>query len=315
MGNAGPHGNALGIRPLGRSALALLRALRPKQWIKNGLIFLPFLFAVDFVWSPDDPASLVESLSRTSLVFLAFCCLSGGVYLLNDVMDRDLDRMHPAKKGRPIASGKVSVPAALALMAVLAVAGLAVMSPLGLWVGVTGVLYLAVSGAYCLGLKQVVVLDLLAVAAGYVIRVGAGALAIGTPFSPWLYVVTGAAALFIVMGRRYAEVRLSTGNESQQRPVLAHYTGPFVGQLLSIAGTAALVSYTLYTVEAERLPDNHTMLLTVPLVVFGLFRYLYLLHTHPEAESPEQLIYKDWPLAVSVVAWVGLAALVLLLNR
>ncbi len=315
MGKVDLNRDAVGIRPLGASALAFLRALRPGQWTKNGLVFLPFLFTVDLVWSPDDPASVVVSLSRMSLVFLAFCCLSSAVYLLNDVMDRDIDRQHPIKKRRPIASGKVGVPTALTVMTILALAGLAAAFPLGLWVTGASVFYLAISGAYCLGLKQVVVVDLLSVAAGYVIRVGAGALSIGATPSPWLYVVTGAAALFIVLGRRYAEVRLSEGAGAQQRPALAHYSGPFIGQLLSIAATAALVSYTLYTVEAAHLPDNNTMLLTVPLVVFGLFRYLYLLNTHPEAESPEQLIYRDLPLAASVLGWIVLSASVLLLNR
>ena len=153
------------------------------------------------------------------------------------------------------------------------------------------------------------------VSSGYVMRAAAGALAINVNPSPWLYAVTAAGALFIVLGRRYAEVRLAGEDIGTQRPVLLAYQGPLIGQLLSIAATAALVSYTLYTVEASGLPANNAMLLTVPLVALGLFRYLYLLNTSEEAEYPEQLIVRDLPLVVSILSWVAASALVLVLNN
>ncbi len=173
---------------------------------------------------------------------------------------------------------------------------------------------MAINLFYSLGLKKIVLVDVLFVSSGYVIRAAAGAVAIGANPSPWLYAVTAAGALFIVLGRRYAEVRLAGGEAARQRSVLSAYAGPLIGQLLGIAATAALVSYTLYTVEAESLPANHTMLLTVPLVTFGLFRYLYLLNSSAEAESPEQLITRDIPLVAAILCWVGVSALVLLLN-
>jgi hypothetical protein len=154
----------------------------------------------------------------------------------------------------------------------------------------------------------------MAVASGYVIRAVAGAVAINVVPSPWLYATTGAAAMFIVLGRRYAEVRLAGDGMAEQRTVLSKYAGPFIGQLLTISAAAAWLSYTLYVVEADNLPQNNTMLLTVPLVTLGLFRYLYLLNTSDEAEAPEQLIIRDLPMVLSVIGWTVVASLVLVLN-
>jgi 4-hydroxybenzoate polyprenyltransferase len=295
--------------------VALVLALRPRQWVKNGLVLLPFVFAVNVAWRPDDLAPVPGLLLRLALLFLAFCAVSSASYLLNDLMDRDADRQHPVKRRRPIASGQVGTPAALAAMAVLALGGLAVMAALDPLLGVVGVLYLGINAAYSLGTKNLVLIDVFSVASGYVIRVAAGAVAIGVDPSPWLYATTAAGALFIVLGRRYAEVRLAGGEAARQRSVLRHYAGPFIGQLLNISAATAWVSYTLYTLEAVNLPQNHTMLLTVPFVTFGLFRYLYLLNTSQEAEAPEQLMVRDLPLAASVLAWIGVSALVLLLDR
>ena len=293
---------------------ALLKALRPQQWIKNGLVFLPFLFSVKVAWSLDNLDPVPELALRLFLLLLAFCALSSGTYLLNDLMDRQADRQHPIKRNRPIASGQLGVAAALAVMVVLVGAGMAVMVLVEPVLGAIGLLYLVINVAYSLGLKQVVLIDLLAVASGYVIRATAGAVAIDVTPSPWLYVTTAAGALFIVLGRRYAEVRLAGDAAAQQRPVLRKYSGTFIGQLLTLTATAAWLSYTLYTVEAENLPENNTMLLTLPLVTFGLFRYLYLLNTSQQAEAPEQLIVRDLPLLLSIICWVGVSALVLLLN-
>ena len=292
----------------------LAKALRPRQWIKNGLIFLPFVFSIDVAWSRDNLDPVPELVLRLVVVFLAFCALSGAAYLLNDLMDRKADRLHPLKRHRPIASGRVRVPTALLVMPVLGVGGLAAMTLVEPELGGISLVYLFINGAYSLGMKQVVLVDALSVASGYVIRATAGAVAIEVTPSPWLYATTAAGALFIVLGRRYAEVRLAGDTASQQRSVLRHYAGPLMGQLLTIAAAAALISYTLYTVEANNLPENNTMLLTIPFVIFGVFRYLYLLNTSAEAEAPEQLIARDIPLVVSIICWMGASALVLLLN-
>ncbi|HJN86155.1 MAG: decaprenyl-phosphate phosphoribosyltransferase [Dehalococcoidia bacterium] len=293
---------------------ALLKALRPKQWIRNGLVFFPLVFSVQVAWSLDNLEPVPGLIVRLLVLLAAFCALSSAVYLFNDLADREADRQHPVKRFRPIASGKVGVPLALAALVTLAAAGLAAMFLVEWVLGVIGLIYLAINMAYSVGVKQVVLLDVLAVASGYVIRVVAGAVAIGVTPSPWLYVTTAAGALFIVLGRRYAEVRLAGDSAAGQRPVLSKYAGAFIGQCIAISATAAWLSYALYTVEAENLPENNTMLLTLPLVTFGLFRYLYLLNTSREAETPEQLIVKDIPLVLSILCWMGVSALVLLLN-
>ncbi len=282
------------------------------QWVKNGLVFLPFLFAVDIAWSIDVLEDIPSLLGRLAVLFLAFCLLSSGVYVFNDLMDRNVDREHIRKRHRPIASGRVSIPAAFALLGVLAAVGLAVVWLLGMALFLVCLLYLAINVAYCLGAKNIVLLDVFAVASGYVIRAASGALAIDVDPSPWLYATTGAGALFIVLGRRYAEVRLAGEDANRQRAVLAQYSEPFISQLLTVSATAALLSYTLYTIEADNLPDNNAMLFTLPLVALGLFRYLYLLNHSGYAEAPEQLMVRDLPLLVTAVAWLVVSAAVLL---
>ena len=307
------------LKPFGQGGAAsqpaaLLKALRPKQWIRNGLVFFPFVFSVQVAWSLDDLDPVPGLILRLLVLFAAFCALSSAVYLLNDLMDREADRQHPVKRLRPIASRKVGVPMALTALVGLAVAGLAAMALVERELGAIGLLYLAINVAYSVGVKQIVLLDVLAVASGYVIRVVAGAVAIGVTPSPWLYVTTAAGALFIVLGRRYAEVRIAGDSAAEQRPVLRKYAGAFIGQCINISAAAAWLSYALYTVEAENLPENNTMLLTLPLVTFGLFRYLYLLNTSREAEAPEQMMIRDIPLVLSILCWMGVSALVLLLD-
>ena len=288
--------------------------LRPLQWAKNGLVFLPFLFAVDIAWSVESAGDVPELLLRLVLVFVGFCGMASGVYVLNDLMDREADRRHPTKRHRPIASGRVGIPVAVVLMAALAGSGLAISWYVGQLLGLVGLIYLGINVAYSLSAKNIPLLDVFAVASGYVIRAVAGALAIDVEPSPWLYTTTGAGALFIVLGRRYAEVRLAGDDAGEQRSALTHYAGPFISQLLTISAAAALLSYTLYTIEADNLPDNNAMLFTLPLVALGLFRYLYLLNTSDRAEAPEQLMVRDLPLLACISAWLAVSAAVLLLN-
>ena len=210
--SSGPKPETLDQRgPVSGSPLALLRALRPRQWVKNALVFLPFVFAVNLAWSLDDLEPVAGLLLRVAVTAAAFCALSGAVYLLNDLMDRQADRNHPVKRLRPIASGQVSLPVAVVVMVALLLAGLVVMTLVSPLLGGIGLLYLAINLAYSLGVKRLAVVDVLLVASGYVIRAVAGALVIGVIPSPWLYTTTAAAALFIVLGKRYAEVRLAGG--------------------------------------------------------------------------------------------------------
>ena len=314
MGTADKNYRSIGQSVAASRPGALLVALRPQQWIKNGLVFLPFMFAIRQAWSLDDLDPVPGLIGQLWVVFAAYCALSGAVYLFNDLADREVDRQHTVKRHRPIPSGKVAVPVAVATMVILIAAGLAATFLLDAVLGAVSLLYLGINVAYSLGVKRLVLVDVFMVASGYVIRAVAGAITIDVTPSPWLYATTAAAALFIVLGRRYAEVRLAGDSSADQRSVLSKYAGPFIGQLLAISATAAWLSYTLYTVEAENLPQNNTMLLTIPLVTFGLFRYLFLLNTKEEAESPEQLIVKDPPLVLSIIGWVVVVVLVLVLN-
>ena len=314
MGTAEKIYKSVGQNVVAMWLWALLRSLRPHQWIKNGLVFLPFMFAIRQVWSLDDLDPVPGLIGRLFVVFAAFCALSGAVYLFNDLADRKADQQHPVKRQRPLASGMISLSWAVGIMVILVGAGLAGTFLVDWVLGGIGALYLAINIAYSLGVKRLVLIDVLVVASGYVIRAVAGAVAIDVTPSPWLYVTTAAGALFIVLGRRYAEVRLAGDGAADQRSVLSKYAGPFIGHLLTMSATSAWISYTLYTVEAENLPQNNTMLLTLPLVTLGLFRYLYLLNTNKEAEAPEQLIARDLPLVLSIAGWVTVVALVLILN-
>ena len=313
MGDAPSSSNAMNSSS-GSSLLALIRALRPRQWVKNALVFLPFVFAVNLAWSPSNLEAVPALLLRVAVVAGAFCALSAAVYLFNDLLDRKSDRNHPVKRLRPLASGQVRTPVAVAIMAVSGAAGLGILGAVGPLLAGIGVLYLALNVGYSLGLKQLVIVDALLVASGYVIRTVVGALVIGVIPSPWLYATTGAAALFIVLGKRFAEVRLAGDNPEAQRPVLRQYPPQFVGQLLNITAATALVSYALYTIEAANLPDNNAMLLTIPLVAFGLFRFLYLVHTNSDAEYPEILISRDTPMVISVLVWLATAGTILILG-
>ena len=300
----------------------LLQTMRPRQWVKNLLVFLPLLFAINLVWTPATPASLLPYAAPLAMLCLSFCALSSAVYIVNDLADRDADRRHPRKRRRPIASGRLPVWAAAAAAASLAAAGMAGLllipapvpapSPLPA-LALIGVIYLLVNGAYSLRLKHIALVDVMLVAGGYVLRAVAGAVAVGAPPSPWLYAVTAAGALFLVIGRRYAEARLAGDAPDAQRPALRHYAPPLGGQLLTLAAAAALVSYVLYTVEADNLPANNAMLLTAPPVIFGLFRYLYLLNHSADAEAPELLVMRDAPLLVAIGVWVLTAGAVLAL--
>jgi len=275
--------------------LHLLKAFRPLQWIKNGLIFIPCLFALQVSEFHNVAIDLI-------IVALSFCYMSSGIYLFNDLADRKSDAIHPIKKYRAIASGKVNPKLASLACFILLIGGIVLVGSVDPVLLIPSGIYITINCGYSLGLKTIVVLDLFSVTSGYVIRTVVGAMAINAEPSPWLYTTTGAAALFIVVGKRYAEMRLT--DEHRRRAVLERYSFNLVTQLLTISAASALLSYTLYTVEKE-------MLLTLPSVAFGLFRYLYLLNTSKSAESPERLIIQDIPLILSVISWMIISAFIL----
>lgn len=253
----------------------------------------------------------VPSAATAAAAVALFCLVSGGVYLLNDVIDLEKDRQHPVKRLRPLAAGELSVTAAM-LAAGTLIAG----SVLGAFLlqrtfGLAVAAYVALQLCYAFALKQVVILDVLAIAAGFVLRAVGGAAVIEVPISPWLYVCTVLLALFLALGKRRQELALLEETAHNHRPILAEYTLPLLDHLITIVTTCALLAYMLYTFFAESLPRNHAMMWTIPFTLYGMFRYLYLVHARHEGGSPDVLLLRDRPLLACVALW-GVAVVVIL---
>ena len=302
-------------RPLGlETAVLLLVSARPRQWIKNLLVYFPFAFTINLTWYPSDPSQALALLGRCTLAFLLLCAVSSAIYLANDYVDRDQDRAHPRKRHRPIASGRLQPSVALAAASVLASVGVGLSFLLTPVFGGVVALYLALMLVYSLLLKHVVLIDVLTLGAGFVLRAVAGAVVIAAPVSPWLYVVTALGALFLGFGKRRSELTNSSGQAATQRPSLEHYTPALLDQLIGIVAPCALLAYMLYTFTGKNLPENNAMMLTIPFVAYGLFRYLYLIHRTPLGERPEDALL-DPPLLITVVLWLATALAVLFFFR
>ncbi len=280
---------------------ALIKAMRPRQWTKNGFIFFAMIF--------DKQLFVLESLLRTFEGFFLFCLISSAVYLFNDIADVEADRQHPEKKHRPIASGELAVPVAILAASLL----VAIALPLGyvLSPAFAGILaiYFTINILYSRWLKHVPILDVLIISSGFVLRVGAGVSLITVErFSPWLYMVTTLFSLYIALGKRRAEITLLAKGAGSHRKVLDGYTIPLLDQYITIVSGMTIVTYSLYTFFAENLPANHTMMLTIPFVVYGIFRYLQLIQTGHAAGAPDEVALKDRPLQLTVLLW-GLAVI------
>jgi 4-hydroxybenzoate polyprenyltransferase len=278
--------------------LALLQAMRPRQWAKNGVLFAALVFDRQLGFNN------LPAMFRTLAGFAIFCMLSGVVYLINDLADVEADRAHPEKRKRPIASERL--PASVARLAVVIL--LATIFPLAYWLGqgfaLTGLVYLVLNLAYSKWLKHVHLLDVLAIAMGFVLRVEAGQTLITVSrFSPWLYVVVTMGALYIGFGKRRAELALLAGQANSHRKVLDGYTIPMLDQYISIVAGATILSYSLYTFSAPNLPENHVMMLTIPFVIYGIFRYLAVLDAGVSGGAPEEVLLRDRPLQASIVLW------------
>lgn len=282
---------------------ALLVSIRPRQWTKNLIVYVGVIFALKL----PEPALLLQA----TWAFVAFCALSGAVYLLNDVLDLQQDRRHPLKRGRPLAAGKMSAQTALWAAFSLSIGGLALAATLGwLFLGLAGG-YLALMLSYNLGLKRLVLLDVFAIAAGFVVRAAAGAVSVGVPISPWLYVCTTLGALFLGFGKRRHELTLLGDEAYAHRSVLREYSPAFLDELITVVSSAAVVAYSLYTFSAENLPRNHAMMLTIPFLLYGTFRYLYLIHLRSAGGHPEEILLNDRPSLLNLVLWL-LTALAIL---
>lgn len=271
--------------------------LRPHHWVKNGFVLAPLIFA-DLLL---DVPSLVLELSA----FTVFCLVSSAAYAFNDIFDRERDRKHPTKKDRPVASGKVSVPAAGAvgtvLMAVGIFSSIAVGGTFLAWV----LFYILLQLAYNVVLKNIVILDILTIAMGFVIRAVAGSVAIDVVISPWLILCSLLIALFLGFAKRRQEIVLMGTGAWEYRSILGEYSVPFLDQLIGIVTAATIVCYAIYTLTpevTERLGSKY-LILTLPFVLYGIFRYLYLVHMHEKGGSPTRDLLSDAPLLLSILLW------------
>ncbi len=289
-----------------------LRALRPSQWTKNLIVFAAFVFACADRQQHEDWHLFFSALQAA----LAFCLISSGIYLVNDVRDCELDRVHPTKRFRPIAAGELSSAAALGLAAVLLLAGLAWSALVaGQLLVVTG-LYVLMQAAYTFGLKRVALLDVFVIAGGFVLRALAGGVAVHVHLSPWLLLCTMLLALFLALCKRRHE-KVMFGSAEETNPVtrhsLAHYDERLLDQLIAIVSGATLVCYALYTLwpDTVRKFGTEHLVFTVPFVIFGLFRYLDLVYRHERGDRPEHLLLSDWPLLLDIALY-GVTVLALL---
>ncbi|MXY95638.1 MAG: decaprenyl-phosphate phosphoribosyltransferase [Caldilineaceae bacterium SB0670_bin_27] len=282
----------------GRRLLYLLRTMRPKQWTKNGFVLVGLVF---------DGKLLELPLAMTALwTVVCFCLVSSSVYILNDLVDIERDRHHPRKRLRPLASGRLSPSLAKSAMFVLAVAGVLGAGTTNIYVALTLVAYLLLNVVYCGTLKNLVIIDVMMIAVFFVLRVAAGSIAVEvSAFSPWLYICVSLLALFIALGKRRHEIVLLREAAAGHRTSLKQYNLPLLDQLIGVVTTSGLISYTFYSFEAETaLADPSRMMLTVPLIVFVVFRYLYLIHVEQRGGAPDDLLFADRPLLAAVVLWV-----------
>jgi 4-hydroxybenzoate polyprenyltransferase len=285
--------------------LGLFVSLRPSQWTKNLIIFAPLLFGQRLFD--------LDALLDASGAFVIFCLLSGVVYLLNDVADREGDRRHPIKMYRPIASGEVPVSAALSLASLLATAALAAAFWLRPLFGVLAVSYVGLLAFYSGPLKHVVIIDVLTIAVGFVLRAVAGAVAIEVAVSPWLYVLTILLALFLALSKRRQELVLLAEGATGHRRILEEYTPYLLDQMIAVVTASTLVAYAIYTVSPDTIEKFHTNLLglTLPFPLYGIFRYLYLVHQKEGGGSPSDMLLADRPLLACVALWAVAVAVII----
>ncbi|NOX62453.1 MAG: decaprenyl-phosphate phosphoribosyltransferase [Chloroflexi bacterium] len=289
---------------LGFTLRELWRAMRPRQWSKNLIVFAALVFDVKFMQP--------QPLMRTVGAFVIFCLVSSSVYLLNDLVDIEKDRAHPTKRNRPLASGALSPWVAIAAMIGLLLMALSAAFALDWTLAAVTLLYFLTNVAYSFYLKHVVIVDAMIVAMGFVLRVLAGAIVVQVErFSPWLYVCVTFIALVIALGKRRAEITSLDKEAGNHRAILDEYTVPLLDQLIGIMTAATIVAYSLYTFSAENLPKNDLMMLTIPFVVYFLFRYIYLVRVKELGGSPDELLFKDKHLFFTAIAW-GLSSVAIL---
>jgi 4-hydroxybenzoate polyprenyltransferase len=287
-------------RSLPRAALV---ALRPRQWTKNLLLFAGIIFAAKL----GDVSRWGEAIAA----FAAYCCASSASYLVNDVRDAPNDRLHPVKRARPIARGELSARVAEVLAALLILCAFLLAAPLG----IASILFLctffALQAAYTLTLKHVVLLDVMTIGGLFVVRAAAGAAAVEVRISPWLLLCTALLALFLALAKRRGELVLVGAEATPGRPVLEGYSLALVDQLVTVVAASTVISYCLYTFTAR---DSKAMMVTIPFVVFGVFRYLLLMHRRDLGEEPEEVLLRDLPILLCIAGWAACAAVILVVT-
>jgi len=288
--------------------IILLQALRAQQWIKNLFIFAPLLFSQNLTNMP----LLLVSVRA----FAAFCLVSSAQYIFNDIRDLEEDRAHPVKSRRPLASGRMKVGTAAALLIGLGLGGLLIAATVNLPFLLIAAGYFLLQALYTVWLKHVVILDVFIIAAGFLIRVVAGGLAIGVEVSSWLLICTILLSLFLALGKRRYELTLLQEGAMNHRPILKEYNPYLLDQMISVVTASTFVAYCLYTISAETVEKFGTenLIFTVPFVLYGIFRYLYLIHQKAGGGTPEALVVGDKPLLFDIFLWVAAAALILQLK-
>jgi 4-hydroxybenzoate polyprenyltransferase len=276
-----------------------LVSLRPEQWTKNLLVFAGVLFGGRLT-DRDAVASAVAT-------FLVFCALSGAVYLFNDIADRAADQNHPLKRGRPLAAGSLAVGTVLIAGLVLAAVGLWFAFAIGTQLGFVAAGYLVLLTAYSFALKHIVIVDVLLIAAGFVLRAVAGALAVNVPIGHWLLICTTLLALFLALSKRRHERTLLAESAAEHRPILGEYSPYLLDQMIGVVTSSTLIAYTVYATSADTAARLGTgkLGLTIPFVLYGIFRYLYLVHQKQGGGSPTTMLLTDPPLLGCVALWIG----------
>ena len=275
--------------------------MRPKQWAKNVFLFAAVVF--------DRQLGVPITLIRSILGFILFSLLASTIYLINDIADVEEDRQHPKKMHRPIASGALPLGTAKVAAALLILIVFPLTYLLSPGFAIICAIYFALNLSYSLKLKHIPILDVLILASFYVIRVAAGVTIVHVErFSPWLYLATTFVALFMGIGKRRAELTASLESGQHSRKVLSGYTLPYLDQLITIVLTITILTYSLYTFSAPNLPENHATMLTIPFVIYGVFRYLYLIQVEGEGEAPDDIVLHDRPFQICMLAW-GLSIL------
>lgn len=281
--------------------------MRPKQWAKNAFILVPLVF--------DQKLFRAGPLVRTILAVVLFSLVSSAVYLLNDLGDIERDKLHPVKRSRPLPSGRLSPTVAKAMVILLPLVCLPLSYLINPLLAAILFVYLLQNIAYTFWLKNVVIIDVMTIAAGYVLRVAAGAAVVGVErFSPWLYLFTILLSLFIALCKRRNELIVLEEVANEHRAILQEYNGRFLDEMTGIVTSGAIMAYSLYTFSAPNLPANHSMMLTIPFVIYGVFRYLYLVHVRQLGGEPEELFLKDMPLLVDILLCGILMVVVLYLQ-